>query len=214
VCCGDQLDFSCLLDRQVGRLVALENPAGIVAGEAVCVRNVRSVAQQPSGHSELAPLVDHGHRMVDGHRGELLDPAELEFQPDGPGSALHFSGSGLGLSGIGRVDEQGYDTRRGKQLMQQLQPLRRYLHVCLSHARDVATWSSQTRDEADSDRIGARFEDDRNRRVRRLCRQRRRSAGRGNHGHLIMNQIGRHRRQPITSALPQRYSIATLWPST
>jgi hypothetical protein len=126
----------------------------------------------------------------------------MEFQPEGAGSTLHSSGSGLGLSGIGRVDEQGHDTRRGKQLMQQFQPLRRYLHVCLSHARDVATRSSQTRDEADSDRIGARFEDDRNRRVRRLCRQRRRSAGRGNNGHLIMNQIGRQRRQPITSALP------------
>ena len=30
-----QFDFRCLLDRQVGGLVALENPAGIVAGQAV-----------------------------------------------------------------------------------------------------------------------------------------------------------------------------------
>jgi hypothetical protein len=35
----DQLDFCFLLDRQVGGLVTLENPAGIVAGKAVCVRS-------------------------------------------------------------------------------------------------------------------------------------------------------------------------------
>ena len=49
-----QLDFGGLLDRQVGGLVALENPAGIDAGQAICVRNVRSVAQQTSGRGELA----------------------------------------------------------------------------------------------------------------------------------------------------------------
>ena len=56
-------------------------------------------------------------------------------------------------------------------------------------------------DEAEPDRVAARFEDDRNGRGRRLCRKRRRSAGRGNHGHLTMNQISRHRRQPIILAL-------------
>src|SRR2546430_2069788 len=42
----DHLDFRDLLHRQLGGLVALENPAGIDAGQAVGVRNVRSVAQQ------------------------------------------------------------------------------------------------------------------------------------------------------------------------
>ena len=104
---------------------------------------------------------------------------------------------GLGKSGIGRVDEQRHDARRGNQLVQQFQPLRRYLHVQLGHARDVAARPVKAGDEAELDRVAAHFEDDRNGRGRRLCRKRRRSAGRGNHGHLTMNQIGRHCRQPI-----------------
>ena len=71
----------------------------------------------------------------------------------------------------------------------------------LGHARDVAARPVQAGDEAKLDRVGAQFEDDRNSRGRRLCRERRRSAGRGNHGHLTMNQIGHHRRQPITLIL-------------
>ena len=42
------------LHRQFGGIVALENPAGINAGQAVCLRKVRSVAQQTSGHGKLA----------------------------------------------------------------------------------------------------------------------------------------------------------------
>ena len=38
----------------------------------------------------------------------------MELKPEGAGRALHVSGSGVGLSGIGRVDEQGHDTRRGR----------------------------------------------------------------------------------------------------
>ena len=34
----DQLDLRGLLDRQVGRLLALENAAGIDAGLTVCIR--------------------------------------------------------------------------------------------------------------------------------------------------------------------------------
>ena len=44
-------------------------------------------------------------------------------------------------------------------------------------------------------------EDDRNRRGRRLGRQRRCAAGRGNHGHLTANQIGRQCRQSIVLTL-------------
>ena len=50
------------------------------------------------------------------------------------------------------------------------------------------------------DRVDA-VEDDRNRRGRRLCRQRRRSATADNHGHLTANQIGRQCRQSIVFAL-------------
>ena len=124
----------------------------------------------------------------------------MELQPEGarPPHLTHCSSR---VSGIGRVDEQRHDARRGKQLVQQFQPLRRYLHVQLGHARDVAARPVKAGDEAELDRVAARFEDDRNGRGRCLCRKRRRSAGRGNHGHLTTNQIGRHRRQPIILAL-------------
>ena len=42
----DQLDFRRLLDWQVGRLVTLEDPGRISAGQAVCVLSLRSIAQQ------------------------------------------------------------------------------------------------------------------------------------------------------------------------
>src|SRR5262245_61271187 len=70
-----QLDFSGLLHRQVGGFVAFENPAGIDASEAVCLSNVRSVAQQTSGHSELAIRGNRWHDVTNRQRGEPFAPA-------------------------------------------------------------------------------------------------------------------------------------------
>ena len=42
----DQLDFRGLLDRQVGRLLALEDSARIVSQQSKCIRLVCSVAHQ------------------------------------------------------------------------------------------------------------------------------------------------------------------------
>ena len=125
----------------------------------------------------------------------------MELQPEGTSRCLHLLRGGLGKSGFGWVDKQGYDARRGEKLMQQLQPLRRYLHVRIGHARNIAARPVKAGDEAEPHWVQARFEDDRNGRGRRLCRKRRRSGGRGNHSHLTMNQISCHRRQPITSAI-------------
>jgi hypothetical protein len=36
----DQLHFCCTLNRQIGRFLAIENSAGIVAGLAISIRNV------------------------------------------------------------------------------------------------------------------------------------------------------------------------------
>src|SRR6266568_7386538 len=44
----DQLDFRCPLDRQFGGLLALENSAGVDAGEAIGIGNSRSVTHQAS----------------------------------------------------------------------------------------------------------------------------------------------------------------------
>ena len=66
----DELDFSGLLHWQVGRLVALENPASIVASQTVCIRNSASVAYQAAGRSKLAILEYRGHRVTDCQCGE------------------------------------------------------------------------------------------------------------------------------------------------
>src|SRR5713226_7517729 len=53
----DQLDLRGLLDRQVGRLFALENPADVDTGQTVRIRKTASVAHQASGRGEFAVLV-------------------------------------------------------------------------------------------------------------------------------------------------------------
>ena len=52
-----------LLDRQVGRLLAFENAAGIHAGQAVRIRYARSVTHQTAGRDELAEDIDRGNSM-------------------------------------------------------------------------------------------------------------------------------------------------------
>jgi hypothetical protein len=88
------------------------------------------------------------------------------------------------ISGIGWVDEQSHDPRCGDQLVQQLQPFWRHLHVRLGHARNIAARLIKAGDEVELHRIADGGEDNGNRSVRRLCRERRRSGSRGNYGHF------------------------------
>src|SRR5437660_453652 len=71
----DQLDFRDLLDREVGRFLALEDPAGVGADNTKVARKTASIAHQTAGRGELAILVDRGHRVAERQRGELLAPA-------------------------------------------------------------------------------------------------------------------------------------------
>lgn len=89
--------------------------------------------------------------------------------------------------------------------MQQFKPLRRDLYVRLCQPRNVAARPAKARDETELDRVGARFKYDWNSRGCRLCRKRRRGAGRSNHRYLATHQIGRHRRQPVV--LPLRPAV-------
>ena len=52
----DQLELRGLLDRKVGRLLALENSSGIDADLPVSVRNARSITHQAAGNDKLAIL--------------------------------------------------------------------------------------------------------------------------------------------------------------
>src|SRR4029077_791670 len=67
----DQLDFRRLLDRQIGRFLALEDAAGIDAGQTICVANAGSVSYQTAGRRERAKLVDRRHRVTERQLGEL-----------------------------------------------------------------------------------------------------------------------------------------------
>src|ERR1700730_4451501 len=61
----DQLDFRRLHDRQVGRLLAFENPTRVDAGLAIRIGNTASVTHQAAAGGKLAELVDCGHRIAE-----------------------------------------------------------------------------------------------------------------------------------------------------
>ena len=61
----------------------------------------------------------------------------MEFEPKDASRCLQLLRVGFGI-GIGWVDEQSRDPRRGDQLVQQLKPFWRYLDIQLGHARDMA----------------------------------------------------------------------------
>src|SRR5215831_17462890 len=55
---NDQLDFCDLLDRKVGRFLAIEDAASVESRHLVRIHSVASVAHKAAGRSEFATLVD------------------------------------------------------------------------------------------------------------------------------------------------------------
>ena len=78
----------------------------------------------------------------------------MKLQPEGASRCLQLLRVGL-RSRIGWIDQQGYDARRGDQLVQYLQPLWRHLHVRMGHACDIAARSVEAANEANLYRIKA-----------------------------------------------------------
>src|SRR5262249_50785544 len=70
----DQFDFGGLLDGKISRFFALQNSAGVDAGQAVSVGSLAAIAHQTASSGELAVLVDRRHRVTEGERGELPAP--------------------------------------------------------------------------------------------------------------------------------------------
>ena len=124
----------------------------------------------------------------------------MELDPEATGRCLQLLRFGFEKR-IGWVDEQSHDACRGDQLVQQLQPFWRHFHVRLGHTRDIAARPAKTGDDVELHGIADGGEDNRNSGRRCLCRERRRSGGCGDDGHLTIYQIGRQRRQPLTSIL-------------
>lgn len=73
-----QLDFAGLLDRQIGGLLAFENPTSVDAGLAIRVGETGSVAHQPTGRNGFAPWVDGGNRVACRQREEQIAPTVEE----------------------------------------------------------------------------------------------------------------------------------------
>ena len=64
-----------LHDRQVGRLRALEDAAGIDADLTIRIGNIGSIAHQSAGFGKITRSRCHGHRMACRQCGELHPPA-------------------------------------------------------------------------------------------------------------------------------------------
>src|SRR5215475_8961188 len=75
----DQLYLHHLLDRQICRLIAFQNPAGVDAGRTKRVSKTGSVAHEAAGRCELARLVDSGHGVTNRQCRELFEPATEEW---------------------------------------------------------------------------------------------------------------------------------------
>ena len=96
----DQLEFGRLHHRQVGRLVALENAAGIHAGLTISVGKAGSVAHQPADGSELAHIINCWQRMP---RRQLNNSVAVAKQ-HGIGPYENAIDTLLGEACEGRVD--------------------------------------------------------------------------------------------------------------
>src|SRR5262245_43151925 len=64
------------LNRQVGRLLALENAARVDAEQTELIRTTASVAHQAAGSGEPASWVDRWHRVAERQCGELFPAAD------------------------------------------------------------------------------------------------------------------------------------------
>src|SRR5262249_105911 len=60
----NELEFRGQLHRQIEWSLALEDAAGVAAGEAQRIRTRGSIAHQPAGLGEIAALVDGGYRVA------------------------------------------------------------------------------------------------------------------------------------------------------
>src|SRR5262249_19140343 len=71
----NQLEFCGLYNWQVGRLLTLENAAGVKSGLSVCLYQARSVTDEPARHRELTKRIHGRNRMACRECNELLNPA-------------------------------------------------------------------------------------------------------------------------------------------
>jgi len=71
-----ELETDRLLNRQIARLLALENPASIFAHHLKVLVSARSVAHKAAGQRELASKVHGGNRKLLRHRDDFIGTGE------------------------------------------------------------------------------------------------------------------------------------------
>src|SRR5262245_50986603 len=69
---NDQLEFRRSLDRQVSRLFAFENPAGVSTSEAICIRLAWPITCQSTDVCKLAHKMDCRNRKTCRQPDELI----------------------------------------------------------------------------------------------------------------------------------------------
>src|SRR5262249_2354687 len=67
------------MDRQLGRLLALENPADIDARQAIHVSQTASITHQSAGGDQLTKLKHCRHCLAQRQRGKLCTTTDKEW---------------------------------------------------------------------------------------------------------------------------------------
>src|SRR5215471_3227540 len=75
---NDQFEFRRLHDRQIGRLRALEDAAGIDADLAIHIHNVASIAHQSAGLGKFTVPIYRGEPMAPRQEDEFDTPSVEE----------------------------------------------------------------------------------------------------------------------------------------
>src|SRR5246500_603870 len=199
-----QLEFSALLDRQIGWLFTLEDASDVNTSQPVGIEDFTAVARQPACCGERARLKFAKPCASAGEQGVGTDnePARAQLRElskdaleitlvagiqnmkrDAEAASRGQCSRGLGLRKhrIGRIDEEAHNIGLWHELVQQLQPLRSDECIELRNTCDVLAWLVEVCDEAKLDRIKTGLEDDRNGRFRGPRCERCRCAGRSDH---------------------------------
>jgi hypothetical protein len=67
------------LDRQVGRLFALEYPPGVDTGEAIRVGEASPITDEPAGDGKLAQIIHRRYGIASRQFYQLIAPIEEEL---------------------------------------------------------------------------------------------------------------------------------------
>src|SRR5262249_1361447 len=74
-----ELELGQLDDRQVGRLLALGNPARLISCLTIGISKAGSITHQAAGRGEVAPFIHRRHRMACRQQYKLLAPGIKEW---------------------------------------------------------------------------------------------------------------------------------------